>query len=178
MIEPQNKMKQNKNQRHSAAWGKTKVIAPVLACMLVLGSTAIAGNKKTADDLDVQSSGLVNVIVQYADGPSTSHSTKAKNHRAAIKQDLSLVRATTMSIPANQIPGLLMDDSTITYVSPDRTVTNTGYTDGFVAVNTDVAQTYGYTGSGIVIALLRHQHHQPNLRHGVVLPRFPDRARR
>src|SRR6266496_3241800 len=107
MLIPQGKRTRNKNQRHSAVWGGTKVVALVLGCMLVLGSTAVAGNKKTADDLDVQSSGLVNVIVQYADGPSTSHSTKARNHGAAIKQDLSLVKATTMSLPANQIPGLL-----------------------------------------------------------------------
>lgn len=154
MLIRQGKMTRNKNQRHSAVWGGTKVVALVLACMLVLGSTAVAGNKKTADDLDVQSSGLVNVIVQYSDGPSTTHADKAKKHGATVKQDHQLVKATAMSLPANQINGLLTDDSNIAYVSPDRVVKSTGNTDGFVAVNTDVAQSYGYTGYGIGVAII------------------------
>ena len=81
MLIRQGKMTRNRNQRHSAVWG-TKAVALVLGCMLGLGSTAVAGNKKTAHDLDVQSSGLVNVIVQYSDAPSTTHADKAKKHGA------------------------------------------------------------------------------------------------
>src|SRR6266550_3567174 len=79
MLKRQSKTKRNKNQPHGADWGRSKIIARVLTCILVLGSTAVAGRKKTADDLDVQSSAWVNVIVQYADGPSATHANKAKN---------------------------------------------------------------------------------------------------
>jgi serine protease AprX len=126
----------------------------MLTCILVLGSTAVAGRKKTADDLDVQSSAWVSVIVQYADGPSATHANKAKNHGARVMQDYQFVKATTMSLQANQIAGLLADDSTITYVSPDRPVQPSGFTAQFQAVDADIAQSYGYSGTGVTVAVI------------------------
>ncbi|HET7185728.1 MAG TPA: S8 family serine peptidase, partial [Terriglobales bacterium] len=148
-------MNGDKKTLSSWSWG-TKVGALLMACMFVVNSTAVAAGKgkKVADDINQTSGRLVNVIVQYADGPSATHATKAKHHGATVKQNLPLVKGATMSLPANRIPGLLLDDSAITYVSPDRVVKNSGNTDAFVAVNTDVAQSYGYTGSGIGVAVI------------------------
>ncbi len=138
----------------STLGGAAKTGAMVLIFVLVLSSTA-AARKKVARDIDQQSPDKVSVIVRYADGPNKKHQKHAANHGAIHARDLALIKASVMSLPANQIRGLVKEDKGILYVSPDRTLTGAAsYTTGFVAVNADVAQSYGYDGNGIGVAVI------------------------
>ncbi|MBZ5628622.1 MAG: S8 family serine peptidase, partial [Acidobacteriia bacterium] len=144
----------------SAAWGGTTVVALVMCSLLLLNSTAAyAGNRngRVAKDLNYADSDntSVDVIVQYKTTPNSKQFGRARGRGARVKHDLSLMNAAAYSMPANQVANLADDDSDIAYVSPDRVVRNTGDdTDAFVAVNTDVAQSYGYDGTGIGVAVI------------------------
>ena len=141
----------------SAAWGGTKIALAVLTCLLLITATAFANVEKKSKDLDLDSKGskAVDVIVQYADDATDQHDKTAKGHGAVIKQHFGVIKGAAMHIPADKLAKLIAHDPSIKFVTPDRPVKGaTARTDGFTAVNAGVAQSYGYTGAGVTVAVL------------------------
>jgi serine protease AprX len=142
----------------SAAWGGTKVGALVVACILLLTATAVAGNGngKVAKDLDETKLGSqqVDVIVQYKTTPASKHFDKANKHGAKLKNQFAAIKAAHYSVRADEVAKLADEDSDIAYVSPDRPVQASGYTAQFEAVNGDIAQGRGYNGAGVTVAVI------------------------
>ncbi len=145
----------SKKSAWSAAWGGTKVAA--LAIGLLLNSTvafAGNGNKKVASDLNPASGNSVDVIVQYKTTPTSKHFNRAQGRGAKVKRDLGQMKLAAYTMPANEVANLADEDSDIAYVTPDRPVKGAGLTAQFQAVDADIAQGYGYTGSGVTVALI------------------------
>ena len=133
-------------------------VGGALIAMLVGFSPVLgwAGSSKIDPTLDTTKSTPADVIVMYTDGPTTQHASKAKAHGGAVRLNLKSVKGTSMSIPANQIQQLVADDTNIVSVVPDRPIYSTGesFTPNFVAVNADMAQSAGFNGSGVFVAVL------------------------
>src|SRR5215470_8626740 len=142
----------NRKQTWSAAWGRTFLTV----CALILSaSPAIAGPAKMSRDLAERKAALgkVNVIVQFKQAPTAKHHQKVFNRGGSLMRDLALVRSGAYSVPASALAALA-DDPDVAYVSPDRTVHGSDYTNQFEAVNADIAQSYGYNGSGVTVAVI------------------------
>jgi serine protease AprX len=146
-----------KKMAWSAAWGGTKVGAFIVCCILLLSATAVAGNGngKVSKDLDVAKGPQpVDVIVQYKTRPASKHFDRAKGRGGKVKKQFELSNAAVYSLPADQVASLADEDSDIAYVSPDRPVQAHGFTAQFQAVDADIAQSYGYDGNGVTVALI------------------------
>jgi len=110
--------------------------------------------KKIANDIDLASKNFVDVIVQYGHAPSNDNAAKSQNHNAVIKKNLDVIKGVVMSIPADQVSALVDEDSDITFVSPDRSLQSTGYTDAFLAVSGDLSKASGWSGQGVTVAVV------------------------
>ena len=138
-----------KSRTESTAWGG-KIFFLVL--LVFASSFAFAGKKSKELDRtpgDTQ----VDVIVQYASAPSDDNIMKAHNKGAKFKNHLGLIKASVYRVAAGNIDKMMADDPSITYVSPDRAVS--GASDyASVAIGADIARSYGYTGSGVGVAVI------------------------
>jgi serine protease AprX len=134
----------------SAAWGKLLG----LGCLILSASLAFAGSRKMSKDLEGKNtSDQVDVIVQFKQAPTSRHHQKVFNRGGRLNHELGLVKSGAYSLPVSALAGLAADPD-VAYISPDRPVMGAGYSDGFVAVNADVAQSYGYTGRGVGVAVI------------------------
>ena len=141
----------NRKRCNSAAWGR-----PFLTlCVVILSaSLAFAKSSKMAKDLEGKNGAdQVDVIVQFTQVPTAKHHQKVTSRGGKLKQELGLVKGGAYSVPGSALADLAADPD-VTFISPDRPVQSTGYTDGFVAVNADPAQSYGYDGTGIGVAVI------------------------
>jgi len=139
------------NRCDSASWGRTFL---TLCTVILSASLAFGGSPKMAKDLEgKRPSDQVDVIVQFRQAPTSKHHQKVLNRGGKFKHELGLVKGGAYSLPASALNSLA-NDPDVAYISPDRPVMGAGYSDGFVAVNTDMAQSYGYTGRGIGVAVI------------------------
>jgi len=130
---------------------KRSVIAVVLVTLL--SSFSWAKDHKLAPDLSADnSSGLVNVIVQFKQVPSEAQKNKIRSKGGSVDSDLSLVKAVSAKVPKNRLRELARDPD-VAYISPDRPV-HSYLNNAAVAVNAPVAWSQGLDGSGIGVALL------------------------
>ncbi|HEU5452236.1 MAG TPA: S8 family serine peptidase, partial [Terriglobales bacterium] len=143
-----------KKKAWSATWGGTKPFLLLAFCLLLLNLPAMA--ERVSHDLQAKANSpqLVNVIVQYKSHPDNGHVSTAKRHGALLKQQHDLINAITVTMPANRVEELAAADPEIAYISPDRKLSATSFSDGFVAANADVVQNYGYNGSGVGVAVI------------------------
>ena len=134
-----------------AAWGRSCF---TLCAVILTASLAFAGSPKMSKELEGKdSSDQVDVIVQFNQAPTAKHHQKVTSKGGNLKQELGLVKSGAYSLPAGALDDLA-NDPDVAYISPDRPVMGSGYSDGFVAVNADVARSYGYTGQGIGVAVI------------------------
>ena len=143
----------------SGVWGGRKAVAVVLlaCCVLLLKANVFAGNGKLSKELQSPNLGSqpIDVIVQYNTAPTSTHFSRAQAHGAKVKKQFTLSNHVVYSLTADQVGKLADEDSDIAYVSPDRPVKATAtYSAQFDAVNADVAQSYGYSGTGIGVAVI------------------------
>src|SRR5512135_1724764 len=98
-----------KADEEGATWGAR--VVTLFALILVLAFVTQYGHarsRKLSRDMDTgKGSTMVDVIVQYKDGPSDSHVAKANRRGAFVKRHFGIVRATHMSVPADQLEKLL-----------------------------------------------------------------------
>ena len=129
-----------------------------IVTVLLLGSTLVfARNPKIAKDLEATDpSANVDVIVQFRHKPNAVHHALVSQRGGRRRANLDLINASAYSLPAAAIEDLA-NDPEVAYISPDRPVSAMG---GLAldyklpAVNADIAQKYGWNGSGIGVAVI------------------------
>src|SRR6202012_3052041 len=141
-----------------AMWGRI-----LAGCALLLeASFAFAGQTaKISSDLQVNnSSGQVNVIVQYQQAPATVQLQEELNLGGTLNQVLGLVKAVAYRLPVSAITQLAADPNVI-YISPDRALssTNNGNPNAVLdyhkeTINLAAAQAAGLNGAGVGVAII------------------------
>jgi len=97
---------------------------------------------------------LVTVIVQFKATPRGWQYRKMAAHGALLQTRLHSIKAATFRLPVSAIAKLEKDPDVL-YVSPDRSVSMSGYESFAPAVLADVAaQQYGFDGAGIGVAVI------------------------
>ena len=121
-------------------------------------STTVAG--KFSTDLQQQpadENGVVTVIVQHRQMPSSAHLKTLQGRGAALKHKFHTIRAVAMRVPVSMLEELA-NDPNVTYITPDREqkMTASAATEEFAtAVEADVAAaTYALDGTGIGVAVI------------------------
>ena len=150
------------SQPNSVVWGPgiihTASILPTAPAPTSPGSSAAAVNKFSADLNDhVGQDGMVTVIVQHRQMPSSAHLKGMQSRGATIRSKFNSIRAVTMNVPASMVEELA-NDPNVLYITPDRVqkMTANPTTEEFAtAVQADVAaSTYALDGTGIGVAVI------------------------
>ena len=131
---------------------------PVLLMFILVTSFCLADSSKLAKELRSRNdSSRVNVIIQYRTAPSSTDFTKVSATGGALQRDLrGTLRGAAFSIPASAL-GRLSDDPNVVYISPDRPVRATVYSNNpdFYELATFAQSAWNqYTGAGIGIAVI------------------------
>ncbi len=144
---------------NSAMWGR-RILA---GCALLFEvSSAFAGQtSKISSDLQgINSSGRVNVIVQYQQAPAVLQLQQVLNLGGDLKLVLGLVKAVAYTIPVSALTQLAADPNVI-YISPDRSLssTNNGNPNAVLdyhkeTINLAAAQGAGLNGAGVGVAII------------------------
>src|SRR5271155_3854126 len=148
---------QDKNRRlpspaFSAAWGQVLGAALLLlsAVPSYAGARQILDNdthpakfSKFSGDLQQRGdgSGMVTVIVQHRQMPTSAHFKGMQNRGATIRSKFHTIRAVTMRVPVSMLAELA-NDPNVVYITPDRhqKMTANPVTEQFAtAVEADVA---------------------------------------
>jgi serine protease AprX len=149
----------------SAAWG----LALGLALLMLSAAPSFAGAKpvlgndtptaKFSADLHqrVDANGMVTVIVQHRQMPTSAHLRGLQGRGATIKSKFHTIRAVTMHVPTSMLAELAKDPN-VTYITPDRTqkMTANPVAEEFAtAVEADVAASqYALDGTGVGVAVI------------------------
>jgi serine protease AprX len=118
-----------------------------------------AVNGKFAADLNnhVDQNGMVTVIVQHRQMPSSAHLKDMQSRGAFIHSKFSSIHAVAMHVPASMLAELA-NDPNVLYITPDREqkMTANPATEEFAsAVQSDIAASaYALTGAGIGVAVI------------------------
>ncbi len=140
-----------------------------LALLILSAVASYAGTKTILDDdtptakfsadlhQRVDSNGMVTVIVQHRQMPTSPHLKAMQGRGATIKSKFQTIRAVTMRVPVGMLEELAKDPN-VTYITPDRQFTmkaNPTTEEFATAVEADVAASqYALTGAGIGVAVI------------------------
>src|SRR4051794_15665920 len=121
--------------------------------ILLTATLGLAADRKVAPDLkNLSPDQAVNVIVRYSHPPQQQHRLTAERHGGKLKRNLELVNSAAYSVPASSLEALSQDPD-VDYIAPDRPVASTlDYANP--AVNAGIARQYGFTGSGVPVAVI------------------------
>src|SRR6266705_3766271 len=126
----------------------------ILALTVILASTAFAAsgrNLKIAPDLE-QADGAVDVIVQFNTHPTEAHHERIRRSGGHLLRTVDGFRGAKYRLNSKGLEQLAADPSVV-YITPDRAVSASA--DYVTAeVNADIAQSYGFNGAGIGIAII------------------------
>jgi serine protease AprX len=149
-----------------AGWGRALGLALLaLAAVPSYGGTrpVLDGDARTTTkfsrDLQGQlgAGGMVTVIVQHRQMPTTAHFKGLQDRGAAIGSKFQSIRAVTMRVPVSMLAELA-NDPNVAYITPDRhqKMAANPVTEEFAtAVQADVAASqYGFDGTGIGVAVI------------------------
>jgi serine protease AprX len=125
-----------------------------LTVVAVSASLAFGQNKKIAPDLQgTNSTGSVNVIVQFQHTPTQWQHQKVFSRGGSLHADLGSIKAGAYSVPISAINDLAQDPE-VAYISPDRPVTLM-LDNSAAAVNAATAwNSYNLNGSGVGVAVI------------------------
>jgi serine protease AprX len=97
---------------------------------------------------------VVDVLVQYRNGFGGGNRNQAESRGAKYKRSFKVIDAAQMSIPLSKVEDLA-DDRDVKYISLDRKVKMSAtVSDVSYAVSADLAWSYGYSGTGVGIAVI------------------------
>ncbi len=139
---------------NSVVWGKGNSSSTSST-----SDSAAAVTTKFSSDLNdhVGQDGMITVIVQHRQMPSSAHLKDMQGRGAIIKSKFNTIRAVTMHVPASMLAELAKDPN-VAYITPDRqinTMANPETEEFATAVEADVAASqYGLTGTGIGVAVI------------------------
>src|SRR5438105_3882932 len=134
--------------------GNMSVGTSILALTVILASTAFAAsgrNLKIAPDLE-QADGAVDVIVQFNTHPTEAHHEKIRRSGGHLLRTVDGFRGAKYRLNSKGLEQLAADPSVV-YITPDRAVSASA---DYVTpeANADIAQSYGFNGAGIGIAMI------------------------
>ena len=140
---------------NSVVWGSGN--SPSTGINSLNLSTTTTG-KVAADVKDhLRQDGMVTVIVQHRQMPTSAHFVGMQGRGAVIKSKFNSIRAVTMHVPASMLSELEKDPNVL-YVTPDREqkMTANPATEGFAsAIQADIAASvYALNGTGIGVAVI------------------------
>src|SRR5581483_2218532 len=116
------------------------VISPELRSLLAVAKQSRAANTP------------VQVIVQFKHKPAAAQLQKFSRLGASNSRQLETIRGGVFRVPLSRLESL-SQDAEVAYISPDRPLSGAAdYTEA--TVGADVAQSYGYDGTGITVALI------------------------
>jgi len=111
------------------------------------------GQPKIAPELNrLDTRSTVEVIVQFREVPSERHHESVRGHGGTLRKTLEIVNAGHYSLPARALRALA-NDPEVAYISPDYELSGS-LDNADVAVNANIAFTYGWDGTGIGVAVL------------------------
>jgi serine protease AprX len=155
----------NRDQRHSAAWGKRASMALVLATAMIGVALGQGSNNAVHSTISPELTGLlakarqgtangetVKVIVQYHQVPTDAHYATMQGRGGKLNAKLQLVKAAAFTIPVSALPAL-ESDSEIASVTVDHPVRGLDETTDAVT-NVPSAWSSGYNGAGIGVAVI------------------------
>ncbi|MFZ3210712.1 MAG: S8 family peptidase [Terriglobales bacterium] len=99
---------------------------------------------------------VVDIIVQYQVTPQQKHLDRVMSLGGRSKVHLGLIKSEAYTLPLSAVVELV-NDADVAYVSLDNKVrlsSETGLDPSMQAVEADIAQGYGYDGSGVGIAIV------------------------
>ena len=128
----------------------------IAAAALTIAFTAGAARAASATlspELRSLASGTdVDVIVQYKTAPTEANHARVAALGGQLHGEMSHVRAAHYTVPRAQLKALA-EDPDVAYISPNRPVRGMLNITG-ATVHSDAANTQGYTGSGIGVAVI------------------------
>lgn len=155
-----------RQQKHSAAWGKRVSLVVLLATGMALGSAAPSGRQNgrfsnIASELSARlaqakqgnaKGQTVKVIVQYKHTPSQSHYATMTARGARLHAKLHMIRGAAFTVPVSALPALEADPE-IESVTIDHPMT---VMDDLTNAATGVSAAWnsGFTGAGIGVAVI------------------------
>ena len=156
----------DRNERHSAAWGKRLGLALVLASSMAFGQVwrdrSEAGrflrmSPELSGMLAQAKSGTahgktVKVIVQYKQVPTASHYATMHGRGGRLHSKLHMIKGASFTIPVSALPALEADPeiASVTIDHPMKLMDDT--TDTVIGANS--AWNSGFTGTGIGVAVI------------------------
>ena len=94
----------------------------------------------------------LDVIVQFKHSPSDSRIQTVKALGGVLRHRLNVIRGALFNLSVNEIR-ILAKDPEIAYISPNRALDGASdYTEA--TVGADVAQSYGWDGAGVTVAVI------------------------
>ena len=139
----------------------TKQNFVVLVVFLAAASLCFGQRRRVSPDLAARDpQAVVNVIIRYKQPPQSRHVDAVVRRGGRHLGTLGLVNGAVYSVPANALAELA-NDPDVAYISPDRPVkatlsasTQLPLDYKLQAVNADIAQTNGFNGDNIGIAVI------------------------
>lgn len=166
MLRAEKVQKPQREERHSAAWGKRSSLIVLLMTGMAFGVTGPSARQNgRASNVASELSGLlararrgsakgetVRVIVQYKHVPTQAHYSAMQNRGGRLHARLHMIRSAAFTIPVSQLPALEADPE-IESVSIDHSL---NVMDDLTNSATGVASAWnsGFTGAGIGVAVI------------------------
>jgi serine protease AprX len=166
MLRTRKEQKPQRQERHSAAWGKRVSLVVLLATGMALASPAPSARQNGRfSNIASELSGLVakakqgsakgqtvKVIVQYKHVPTSAHYSIMKGRGARLQSKLHMIRGAAFTIPVSALPALETDPE-IESVSIDHPMS---VMDDLTNSATGVSSAWnaGFTGAGIGVAVV------------------------
>jgi len=147
-----------------ASWGG-RIAAILATCLVVLAAapTALAKNGRKAPKVSpalqqllntASPSKVVDVIVQYKGKPQQKDLAKVAGKGGKSKRHLGIIQGEAYTIPLSAVSDLA-SDAGVAHISLDHKIRKRANFDtAREAINTDIAQSYGYDGTGVGIAIV------------------------
>ena len=128
-------------------------IAAVALAISLTAMMAWGGDEKLAPELRARTGGQdVEVIVQYKVAPAEAQHQRVAAIGGKFHGEMSHVKAAHYTVPASGLK-TLANDPDVAYVSPNRPLKGMLNITS-ATVHSDVANTQGYTGTGIGVAVV------------------------
>ena len=136
------------------SWKRISIcIAAAVLTITLTASAARAASATLSPELRSLETGPdVEVIVQYKASPTQANHARVAAIGGKLHSEMRNVRAAHYTVPRAQLKAL-GEDPDVTYISPNRAVKGMLNTTA-ATVHSDAANTQGYTGSGIGVAVI------------------------
>ncbi len=141
--------------------GKTlrRTVSLFLSTLILCSGLAFAVSPKISRDLQANnSSGMVNVIVQFDQVPNATYHKKITDRGGQLKRELGKFKGALYQMPASELEDLATDPA-VKYISLDRPLRGSGTSSWVLdyhneTINSANAWSQNITGTGIGVAVI------------------------